>query len=181
MAWSPEDKTRAMVVLAAHAGNCHLTAQVLKSEYGMNVPAGDLRKWRTSTMREEYDRILEDMPDMTSVVINETLETARLAAQAEKLAIERTLHDLQQGTCKDPARAARDLSHIKATNVEKFLTLSGRPTQIVDAPNLNATLQELLRDGVFQPIADDVTVADEDVFEIPDEALQLPAGLTPDP
>lgn len=167
-----------MTVLAAHNGNAAEASKSLKSDHGMNVTPASLRTWRNSGMREEYERIVADLPDATSAVINETLETARLAAQAERLAIERTLNELQAGTCKDPARAARDLSHIKSLNVEKYLTLTGRPTQIVEV-NPDQALAQLLRDGVFLPAAAD----EEATFELPAEAVRelLPGPIAEDP
>lgn len=170
MAWNREEKLRAMTVLATHAGNAGLTAQVLKEQLGLNMKPAEIRRWRNSEFREDYERLVADMGDQTQAVINEVMETARLAAQAERLAIERTLHELQNGTCKDPARAARDLAHIKATNVEKFLTLSGRPSQIVEIQNPDEALQELVRMGVFKPALPGAR--GDDVIELPAAAVE---------
>jgi hypothetical protein len=56
------------------------------------------------------------------------------------------------GDCKDPARTALDLSRIKAMNVEKYLTLMGRPTQIVELTNPDEAMVELAKLGVLKPV-----------------------------
>lgn len=164
-----------MVVLASVAGNSQVASETLKADYQMNMPPADIRRWRNSTCREEYEKILQDAPDMSGLMIAELQETARLAASAERLAIQATYADLQAGTCKDPARAARDLAHIKEMNLAKSLLLQGRPTQITGTLSPDEMLEGLLRDGIFKPVA----AGEEADFELPDGAvIQLPSGLS---
>lgn len=178
MAFTPEDKLRAITVLALHNGNTKLTVQVVKEQFGLNMTAESIRRWRNSELREKYEQLVADQGDQTQAVINEVMETARLAAQAERLAIEKTLHmltlDGDKGI-KDPARAARDLAHIKATNVEKFLTLSGRPNVIVETQNPDDAMAELVRMGVLKPAAS----GDEAAFDLPDSAVAELTGPEP--
>lgn len=183
MAYTREDKQRAMTVLASHAGNAGLTTQVLKEQHGINIAPATIRRWRNSDMREFYDSLLEGLGDQTASIINEVMETARLAAQAERLAIEKAHQQIAAGECKDPAKAARDLSHIKAMNVEKFLTLSGRPTQILEVSNPDDALAEMVRMGVFKPVEEGEVVDAEvvDAGELPPEVVALlSAGSQPD-
>lgn len=177
--YSKSDKQKAMTVLASLAGNAVLASQELKAAHGIGAEPSTLRRWRTSEMSAFYDGLLEEAPDMTATVINETLETARLAAQAERLAVERALHSLQTGDCKDPARTALDLSRIKAMNVEKYLTLMGRPTQIVELTNPDEAMVELAKLGVLKPV-DAGAAIDGEAFELPPEVEALLEGSTAD-
>lgn len=174
MAWKADDIHKALTVLSVYAGNASLAARALKEEQGMNVRPDSLRKWRVD-YSDMYDEIRAAMPDATKQVISEAMETARLAAMAERLAIERTHHQLETGECKDPAKAARDLSAIKATNVEKFLTLTGRPTEIVQHTTPAELFKGLMLDGIFKAVEPGHD-ADGTVIEIPDGLVQLPPG-----
>lgn len=180
MAWSEENIRQGLATLAMYAGNAVIAARACKEDHGMAVQPQQLRAWRNGPHAELYDELRAGMPDMTQVVINEALETARMAAITERLAIERTHHQLETGECKDPARAARDLSHIKATNVEKYLTLTGRPTEIVQHQTPGDVLAGLLNDGIFTaaPAGAD---ADGSAIEIPDALIALPEGSREDP
>lgn len=172
MAWSADQTRTMLTVLALYAGNASLATRAIKEEHGWTVKPQTLRKWRTD-FADVYDEVRVAAGDHVSKIVSEAVETAQLAAMTERLAIERTHADLEMGECKDPARAARDLSNIKATNIEKFLTLTGRPTTITRVETPAELMAALVGDGVFKvnPAADAQGEAIEDAVVIPGQLL----------
>ena len=62
------------------------------------------------------------------------LNLALLAASAEREAIEAIRRKLEDNTITDPSAVARDLATIASDSIDAYLTLKGRPTQIIASP-----------------------------------------------
>lgn len=181
MAWAAADIREGMTFLALYSGNAVVAARAAREATGKTFKPADLRKWRTGEYADLYDELRDASGEMAEALIRDTLETAKMAAATERLAIERTHHQLENDECKDPARAARDLSHIKAVNVEKFLTLTGRPTEIVRHESPDEVIRGLISDHVFQPVKPGELPPGDDVmvFDLPEEAVvELREALT---
>jgi len=127
-----------------------------------------LQDWR-NRYRDRYDEIRRELaPQIESTIIEEARATALLAAEAERAGIQATISSINNGTIKDPSSAAKNMSLVKAVNVDKFLLLENRPTSISTHVGTDELLRKLTAGGYIDSTAQ----------ELPDEDRPTP-GLLP--
>jgi hypothetical protein len=110
-----------------------------------------LRKWRDSTHSERYAQLQADHgKDIEEAMVRDTRDLARAAAIAERLAIEKTIDELEADRSRiDPAQAAVAMSKVKQSNIDKMLALTGRPQSITEHRNATELLRALEAKGVL--------------------------------
>ena len=145
--FSAEDRTRALVLLAARAGNCSQACRELEAD-GLMVPVDTLRSWKKGDeyerIRHEYGHKLEDY------VIAEIRERMVEQSDLERLALEKTREALENDDVRDPARVMRDIAHAKSQNIDKLRVMTGRPTDITENRSLDELVKALAALGVAQ-------------------------------
>lgn len=144
MSHSEETITAGLMAVIAHP--TYSEAERALKEQGYSVPAATLSKWAREDHVVRFEKLREQWaPQIEAQLANNFLDNARLAAEAEREAIERSRQMLQNGRAQDPSRMARDLSQVKSQSVDKRLALQGRPTQITEKRNVNQIIGRLLQ------------------------------------
>lgn len=148
-----EQVTTALLVLITYKGNVGAARQALKVEHGLDIHPNTLAAWKGSTYKGEYDVLAADHSDtLEKELVDRVLENAGLALDAEKVALEKAKDMLESDDGHpDPARAARDLSNVKAQAVDKARLMQDKPTEIADARTIEETLKALVAGGVLVP------------------------------
>jgi hypothetical protein len=113
-----------------------------------------------SFMERYQERRQELAPILEGILANDLLDNARRSTVAVNLAVQKTQELLEAGKVQDPSRVARDLSQVMSQQVEKRMSIQGRPTQIVEHRDVNQILAGLQALGVVKVDAIEST-ADE--------------------
>jgi hypothetical protein len=123
----------------------------LREAFDLDVPVSTLRKWRDATHAEQYAKLQADHgKEIEDAMIRDTRDLARAAAIAERMAIEKTIDELEQDRSRmDPAQAAVAMSKVKQSNIDKMLALTGRPQSITEHRNATELLRALEAKGVL--------------------------------
>ena len=139
-----EDIERGLTALALTAGRPVQASDRLK-EQGLDIPASTLCRWRDHQYHERYLEIATTVAyRVEDVIVQEARETAALAAQLERAALERAYRQVmnsKEGV--DASQVAQRASTVKGINVDKLLQLTGRPTQVVEHRNADEVLRKL--------------------------------------
>lgn len=151
---------RALTKLASKLGNVSATLKELKAEEGLTINVTTLKRWRDSTHAVEYQTIRDRMQSQyESQMVHNANEVIAATFKGEMLAIERTIEGLAPGmrvSPKDTSAAGLSLTRIKKENMEKVLTLTGRPSQIIDDRSTQSALNTLIAKGILKrPTPDD--------------------------
>lgn len=126
-----------------------VTAHDRLAEQGLHVDPRLLRYWRTRIYPERYRDIADTHAVLIEqVIVQQARETALLAAEVERIALEETRAQIERGELKDASTAARNAATVKGINVDKFLGLSGRPTHITETRDAAAIIRSLRAKGV---------------------------------
>lgn len=169
--YPPETITRALLTLAKHAGDSEKAhADLLTQLPADEVPTSrTLRQWRNTQHRDEYTRLHDTYrAEIEAALVPEFRELAQAAAEASRLAVDKTTKALQAGSIKDPSGAARNLTITAATAMDKLYLATDRPTEVRTDNDARALLGELkhLLGEETQPI--------QDAEVIPPPALPAP-------
>jgi predicted transcriptional regulator len=160
--WSPKDTTTILTLLARNAGNVAKTIREVKEDLGRAPDRDTLANWRDRKHAEQYARIRDELSrEFEADAVRTLRDRMRQAADAEELAITAMIEALQQGRVsnRDLAGVAFSMSKIKATNADRLLTLTGRPTQIIDDRSAQKVIEGLVRRKVLRIVKDDEDAA----------------------
>lgn len=147
--FTAEEIETCLHALVAWAGNASQTSRYLKAEKDLDISHVTLNNWkrvhgpRYDEIREKYTAQIETR------LAFEMRETAALAVAATKLGVEKAAEKLEAGKEDDPSRAAANLSRIAQSNVDKLLSLTGRPSRITEDRNIGEILRSLAAKGVI--------------------------------
>jgi hypothetical protein len=131
----------AMIAYAGSATNAIRYLQHNEPEVRCPTP-GTLINWSRTTHWERYEQLRETWAaKVEQTVANDMRDAAREAIDVERLAVQRARERLEAGRDDDPAKSAASLARVAQSNVDKLLSLTGRPSQITE----NRTVSELLR------------------------------------
>lgn len=147
--------TNALTTLAMHGGDFKKASKELHGigEVGLKKLAEE----HTEDYKRIQDRAKHELEEDAIRTMRERLAQA---GEAERLAIEKTIAGLTNGHSIRPteaAQAALSMSRVKATNIDKLLTLTGRPNAIIE----DRTAQEAVRSLVHKRVLRVVTDEDE--------------------
>lgn len=143
----PEEKvTEAMLAVIA-------TGNYSEAARRTGVSFATVRKWCNEMYAPKFERLREEWgPRIEERLANDLLDNARLAAEVEREAIERSREMLRSGKVQEPSRMARDLSQVRTQAVDKRLALQGRPTQITEKREVKEIVRALQGMGVVEVI-----------------------------
>lgn len=120
--FSPEQVTRALRELVAHAGDPEQAAEALVDDE-FQVPVATLRRWKRETHAEQYRRLEEEYGrELERIATEQARATIVRAGQIERDLLER-VKDAPPDVAPQALRAAAD---VKSKNVDKLLALTGR-------------------------------------------------------
>lgn len=145
--YTAEDRAHALAALVANLGN------IARTVADTGISDKTLRKWR-----EDYAEQYRDMEDtyargIEAEIVQRARENARKAGEVVELAVEKAQTELESPrhiSAGELAKVARDMSQVHSQNVDKVLTLTGRPSQITESRELVALVQSLENDGVLR-------------------------------
>lgn len=174
-AYSQEEIDTCLQALVAWSGNTSAAVRYLESiaEDGQRVPTPiTLLNWSRTKHWERYEQIREQWGGLREKSIsNDMRDAAQEAVDAQRLAVEKAKERLEANRDDDPARSAANLARVAQSNVDKLLSLTGRPSQITESRNVNEILRSLVAKGVLS------------LPEAPDEVdgtVELESGADPD-
>ena len=165
--YSPAERRQALLVLALNGGNTKRAAEFLK-DAGNPVPQQTLSYWTRKHADELEEVTREHAPKLEQAMAGQILRTALAAHEATLIAVEKAREQLEAGEAKDPSTAARNLGTTAGILSDKYLTLTGRPTQITEHRSA---------DQILANIARQIGAVNSTAHEIP-EAKQVEATTT---
>lgn len=148
--YTEEDITAGLMAMIAWAGNSQAAAKYLKAEKQIDVPLSTLNSWkrvhgtRYEELREKYSG------EMEASLAHEFRDVARLAVEAERLAIEKATARLRKGEDQDPGRTAANLSRVAQSSTDKLMTVTSRPTQITETRGAQEIVRSLMSRGIIR-------------------------------
>jgi hypothetical protein len=120
-----EKVVECLTVLVEHRGNVRAASEHL------DVSPTTIQKWAQETYADRYRQIEERYGlEIEQQIVMEARETAATAARATRMGVEQVVKEIEAGELKgrELAQATYALAKIMGTNVDKVLTLTGRPT-----------------------------------------------------
>jgi hypothetical protein len=157
--YSEEEITEGLMAMIAWAGNASAASRYLKSQKQIELPAVTLNGWKTShairydELREKYSGQVE------AALAHELRDSAMQATQLTQLAMRKATERLESGEEQDPSRAAANASRVAQASVDKLLSITGRPSKIVETRNVQEVLRSLAAKGVIAiPEAEEAAV-----------------------
>lgn len=156
--WSQQDITTILTMLAVNAGNVAKTVKEHREEFGRSPDPTTLTNWRDRKYSDEYAKIRDEYArEFEADAVRTLRDRMRQAAEAEELAIRRMIEQLEQNRIsnRDLAGVAYNMSKIKATNADRLLTLTGRPTQIIDDRSAQQVIEGLVRRRILRLVKDE--------------------------
>ena len=148
---------KCFTAMIAHAGSPTGAIRYLQHEEPeARVPSpGTLMNWARGVHWERYEHLRETWAaKVEQAVANDMRDAAREAVDVQRLAVQRARERLEAGRDDDPAKSAASLARVAQSNTDKLLTLTGRPSQIVDNRDTEQILRSLVAKGILK-IADD--------------------------
>jgi beta-phosphoglucomutase-like phosphatase (HAD superfamily) len=139
---SPERAKRVLANQGLTFGKAELTKMLDSDDYQL--------------AREKYQLELE-----TAIVL-QARENAAYALEVERQAIEKAAELLPMIRSADyAARVASDLSRVKTQNIDKVLSLTGRPAQIIERRSFDEIVHKLVETKLLVPVSDAESTAEE--------------------
>lgn len=138
----------ALEMVAICAGNASEASRRLESRRGLKIPSSTINEWRRSTYAQEYEAVqFEVREQIDRAVIAEARDLVTELAGLERVAMGKTLEQLESGSVRDASGVLRNVSTSKAINLDKIALHEGRPTAIVENRTGEATLRALAAMG----------------------------------
>lgn len=126
--YTEDEQTRACLVLALNAGSLTRARKQLAGE-GLAVSQSTLQRWRDTPryleIREGAAREIEE------TLVDDYREVAKRSIELQLKATEQALEEAEAKKLKDPGKTAQNAAISGGVAVDKLLTLTGRPTEIV--------------------------------------------------
>ena len=156
--YKPEDIERGLTALAIY-GNSEKAVAALKAN-GLTAPSSrQLQNWRDQYPEQWNKAVREQAPKIEQQIVGDLLTTLQVSQRTVQVAVNKTLEQLEAGEAKDPAGAARNIATVVGITTDKFLTLTGRPSQIVENRTADQLLASIGRLVGATPVVD--TTAEE--------------------
>ena len=120
------------------------------AEEGIVIKHDALRYWRDVAFSARYYKLREELAQTVGEeVAGRAMERALQADEAESRFIEKAVEKIEDVSPDRLASAARDLSGVKASNIEKAQLLRNKPTEIRETRDTGEILDQLRRLGIL--------------------------------
>jgi hypothetical protein len=140
--YSAEQIDRALLELAVCGTSTEARRRL--AAQGLQVSDRTLREWKQVRYPERYVEIAQQHArQVEEVIVQQARDTALAAAEVERHALAGELKAIKAGKVRDHSASARNASTVKGINVDKLLTLSGRPNTIVENRNADDLIRKL--------------------------------------
>lgn len=166
--FTPEEVDAGLMMLAFCGGNSGEASRRLK-EQGYNLSDRVLRKFRSTTYPERYAELHRTRAqEIEDVIVTKMRETALQAADVQQRALEKTVEQLDNGELRDASTAARNAAVVQGIATDKLLTLTGRPTTVVEHRDAEDVLRGLAQR--FPGLIVEGTAEEDPAPELPEAA-----------
>lgn len=149
----------ALTALVFCAGSINKAQEALRDQ-GIDIPYQTLNTWKRRYSKE-YNQIAEkNKAALEENIIRNLRETVVIAEAAERAAVEIALKELERAKLQenmrptDAAIAANNLANIKGKAIDRLLTLTGRPSSIIETRSAEVLLRKLQNSGVMKVKSD---------------------------
>lgn len=133
------------------------------------IPAATLAKWANVDHNQRYSELRASKgPELEKLAVEGLLEFVHAAEEVKKLALERTVEQLNSNP-KDAGAVLRNVATAQGITVTKIMELSGRPTSIVMHRSPRELMAKLVAMGA-------VVDAEATAEEIPQAAI-MPGNI----
>jgi hypothetical protein len=152
----------ALLTLCLTGRNSIEACRRLKVE-GIEINPRTLRSWRLHTHAKRFAEIeRQHAPEIERQMIGQARAIVTAANEGTLEAIDAAREQIKNGEAKDPSTVARNLAVTAGVNVDKSLTLEGRPTVIHGATTLDGNIRRLA-----QQLGFDIDTTAEEMDELP--------------
>ena len=164
--YTHEQVDRGLLAVAACAGNSAEASRRL-GDQGLEIPARTLRAWRCETYPERYVELANAHGhEIEEILVARTREVSLKAAEAELLAIDKTVEELEAGNARDPSASARNLATVRGIGTDKLALLTGRPTHRVEQRTSDDIMDRLRKYGmVVDGTAEEIPPGEEGALD----------------
>jgi hypothetical protein len=146
--FTDDERREGLLAMVACAGSARRAHELL-AEHNLDVPMNTLASWKRRYVGQ-YDELREEYaPKIEQALVRSLRETAVFAAEVERKAIEEAERRLDEKKDMNPAGTAANLSKVKASAVDRLLTLTGRPQAITEHRSYNELVRSLASRGVI--------------------------------
>jgi hypothetical protein len=129
--YTTEEIDRALVEVALCNGNTRAAHRNLKAE-GVHIPRPNIERWARVLYRQRYQELRAELvPRIHAKIAANCEDRAEQADELERKMLAKFGEDFEQLAPRDQAGAIRNVSTVKAINVDKAALLRGQPTEIV--------------------------------------------------
>jgi hypothetical protein len=147
--FTEDDVNAGLKTLILHGGNVKQTVEALGEE-GVLVKNAELRYWRDVAFPTRYYALRKELSaEVGEEVAGRAMEKAIVADDAESLFIEKAVEKADDISPDRLTAAARDMSQVKAQNIEKAQLLRNKPTQIQETRDTAELLNVLRKLGIL--------------------------------
>jgi len=157
--FTAEEIERGLFAMIAWAGNASAASRYLTAN-GLEISPATLNNWKQTHAIRYLELREHHAAQMEENLAHEFRDVARLAVEAQRAAIGAAQQRIADGDEQDPARAAANLARVAQSSTDKLLSLTGRPSQIIENRDTEAIIRSLAAKGVLK---------------IPDEPAELEA------
>jgi methionine synthase II (cobalamin-independent) len=150
--FTQEEIDKCFTAMIAHAGSPTGAIRYLQHEEPeARVPSpGTLMNWARGLHWERYEHLRETWAaKVEQTIANDMRDAAREAIEVQRLAVQRARERLEGGRDDDPAKSAASLARVAQSNTDKLMTLTNRPTQIVENRSVDELLRSLVASGAL--------------------------------
>ncbi len=159
----PVSEEQAIVALATFPDD-EKVVEVLKGQ-GIQTTAKAMANKREKAAERIAQTHRELAPRLEEALTGDMLDLTRLTVELETVAVDQCLKKLRASkfaaTPETLSKIARDISQVKAQNVDKRLALEGRPTSITESRNQDEIIRSLESMGVARQVAIEGTAEDD--------------------
>lgn len=134
--YSPAQVDAALLALAT-TGSGRLAAQQV------DVPERTIQDWRHRYAQRYQELADKHQRQIEDVIVQQARDTAIMAGDIERQVLERLSTQVDSLDAKDAAATVRNLSTAKGINVDKLLTLTGRPSQVTEHRSTDDLMRKL--------------------------------------
>lgn len=153
--YTEHDIERGLYALIAFGGSPAPAARAVKDAFDLDIPKETLRSWRDGTHSQRYaDLQIKHAADIEEAMVRDTRDLARAAGALMRETIELTWDKVQNNAhtirANEAAQIAASMAKIQQTNIDKMLTLTGRPDQITESRTAADIVRALAAKGVLE-------------------------------
>jgi hypothetical protein len=143
------DVELALRSLALNGANYQRTARELEQQHDLAINPQTLSKWHKVSFAQRYEEICADLKkEIGDRLSNQLISNAQDSAAVTQDIVARLHNEVNELETSELSRAAKDLTTVTGSSIDKAALLRGQPTEIRQDNSPEAIVEELRRLGV---------------------------------